>query len=489
MIVVDMIRGMNTKLSRVCRADVFQREERRGFSRPEQLERRIAPAFTGALAGLSATFTGDGADDTLIVTAAGGVLQHNRFSAGDSGFASDTDWDSATAGIQTLPADAASSVAIALGTGTDRVVLGGDGHAARLKAAFTVTNTGADGDTLEVNDAAGTDGLSLTAAATGITGAPINVALAGDGFGKITVRTGAGGDTLALSGFIAALTVIEAGAGNDAVSTTGVNSPLQIDGGAGSDSLQGGVLVDVIHGGPGNDSIFGRAGNDQLFGDEGLDTFTWNPGDNNDTIDGGTGMDLLVFNGAAIAEKFQLFANGTNFFLTRDIASVTMETRGVEQLELALLAGADTVTMSDLSATAMRAVRINVAAFGGGGDGSLDTLQFNGGDADDDLRLSATAAGVRVKGLGAVVDAAGFESTDQLNLNGGLGFDNVFASSAALGQLMVSLTAELSSNAPAPFHLAVPASYEAGKTPSALAAGNLYGKGAVLSNDLVGADA
>src|SRR6185369_12817689 len=106
----------------------------------EHLESRIAPAYTGALAGTAATLTGDGASDTLIITAVGGFLSHNRFAAGDPGFASAFDFDSTTAGVQMLAADPASTLAIDLGTGTDIVLLGGDHHAAKLKASFTVTN-------------------------------------------------------------------------------------------------------------------------------------------------------------------------------------------------------------------------------------------------------------------------------------------------------------------------------------------------------------
>src|SRR4051812_47303542 len=92
----------------------------------EALESRIAPAFLGGVNGTTATFTGDGASDTIAVTAINGFLAHNRFAAGDAGFASAFDFDSTTAGVQMLAADAANSITIDLGTGTDTVILGGD---------------------------------------------------------------------------------------------------------------------------------------------------------------------------------------------------------------------------------------------------------------------------------------------------------------------------------------------------------------------------
>jgi hypothetical protein len=56
-------------------------------------------AYTGAVSGSTATFTGDAASDVLLVGAnAAGLLTHNA-----AGFNSATDFDSAAAGDQTLP--------------------------------------------------------------------------------------------------------------------------------------------------------------------------------------------------------------------------------------------------------------------------------------------------------------------------------------------------------------------------------------------------
>ena len=37
----------------------------------------------------------------------------------------------------------------------------------------------------------------------------------------------------------------------------------------------------------------------------GDDTFVWNPGDDNDTIEGQAGVDTLLFNGANVERKHQ----------------------------------------------------------------------------------------------------------------------------------------------------------------------------------------
>jgi len=456
------------------------------------LENRIAPAYVATLTGNAVVLAGDTASDTLIISAVNGFLKHNRFTAKDAGFASDFDFDSATAGVQMLAADPASSVAINLGTGTDAVILGGNQLASALKATFAINNTGADGDTLEINSAAETANQTLdlsnnglgTIVLTGLGGA---ISITGDGFGKFTLRTGKGNDQVSHGGALATLTVIETGAGNDSV-TGSATTPLQIDGGAGSDTLRGGSQIDVIHGGPGNDDISGRQSNDILFGDDGLDTFTFNPGDSSDTIDGGAGTDHLVFNGANIAENIALFAVGTHFRVTRDVANITTDTVSVEQLDLATLSGADTVTVSDLSGTNLKVARINFFGQGNVGDGQVDILKINGTDFDDDLRVNSTATGVEVKGLGAAIQLNNFEATDQLQVNGQLGLDNVFASSAALAKLAVTLTGETASNAKTPVGFSTPASYDAGKSPASIAAGNLFGGNGVVSNDLVVAD-
>ncbi len=433
------------------------------FTRIERLESRIAPAYAATLVGAAATLTGDLGSDTLIITAVGGLLSHNRFDTGDFGFASATDFDTATPGVQTLAAAAGSSVAIILGAGTDTVVLGGDQRATQLQASFSVTNTGADGDVLEVNDAAGTAAVNLVIDATTISGFGFTLTRAGESFGTLRIRTGAG---------------------NDTVLGTTAGVALDIDGGPGSDTLTGGTFGDVIRGGVGNDAIVGRQGSDLLFGDEGLDTFVWNPGDGSDTIDGGAGTDLLTFNGSNATEAITFSALNGHFRLFRNIANITMDSVAVEQLELNAFGGADALTSGDLATTSLRAVRIDLAL-----DGALDSLTLNGSDLDDHLRVDSIATGVKISGFGPSIELSGFDATDQLTVNGGLGVDNVFGSSAALAKLVVTLSGETASNAPGGVAFATPATYDAGKSPASVVSGNLFGKGAVVSNDLVVADA
>ena len=82
--------------------------------------------------------------------------------------------------------------------------------------------------------------------------------------------------------------------------------PTTIDGGDGNDTLSGGSGAELLLGGNGNDTIDGNRGNDVAFMGAGDDTFVWDPGDNSDTIEGQDGADTLRFNGANVAERFDL---------------------------------------------------------------------------------------------------------------------------------------------------------------------------------------
>jgi hypothetical protein len=58
--------------------------------------------------------------------------------------------------------------------------------------------------------------------------------------------------------------------------------------------------------------------------------------------------------------------------LFRDVANITMDLNAVERLELNALAGADTITVNDLTGTDLNATDIDLAATGGGGDAQAD---------------------------------------------------------------------------------------------------------------------
>lgn len=70
---------------------------------------------------------------------------------------------------------------------------------------------------------------------------------------------------------------------------------LNVDLGAGNDTMWGSALNDVLKGGPGDDTIIGRGGNDTIDGGDGRDRLTGSDGD--DTITGGAGIDSLFGDG------------------------------------------------------------------------------------------------------------------------------------------------------------------------------------------------
>ena len=83
---------------------------------------------------------------------------------------------------------------------------------------------------------------------------------------------------------------------------------------------------------------------------------SWDPGDGNDTIEGQDGVDSMLFNGANIAENFDVSANGRRVRFTRNIANIVMDLNDVEDIDVNALGGDDNVVVNDLSGTAMRTV-------------------------------------------------------------------------------------------------------------------------------------
>ena len=67
--------------------------------------------------------------------------------------------------------------------------------------------------------------------------------------------------------------------------------------------------------------------------------FVWNQGDGSGIVDGQSGSDTLVFNGASGGERFDISANGAQATLFRDAGSITMRLAGVERIDLATLGG------------------------------------------------------------------------------------------------------------------------------------------------------
>ena len=312
-------------------------------------------------------------------------------------------------------------------------------------------------DTIAVNDLSGTDmtfvDLNLGASGGGGDTADDIVIVNGTDHADAIQIVGADADFV-VTGLAALVSVhnsetsdqlmVNARGGDDNVSATALPAAtvsLNIDGGNGNDSIFGGSGADKLFGGDGNDFIEGNQGNDTATLGAGDDIFFWNPGDGSDTVEGQGGFDALLFNGANINERIDISANGTRALLSRDIAGITMDLNGIEQIDLNALGGADTITVNDLSGTGVSQVHLNLTGVIGEhtDDDEVDTIIVNGTLAADAVAITGSKAAVTVTGLAAAVTIITPEGNDQLVINTQAGADSVNASSLVAGLIGLQL--------------------------------------------------
>ena len=233
---------------------------------------------------------------------------------------------------------------------------------------------------------------------------------------------------------------VEAGLGNDLVRIDESNGvftdkiPTILDGGPGNDILAGGSGAETLIGGSGDDRIDGNKGNDRAFMGAGDDTFVWDPGDGSDTVEGQDGNDTMLFNGAAAAEHVDLSANGNRLRFFRDVAGITMDTAGVEQVDFNALGGADVVTVHDLTGTDVKHVNVDESnpAGSGTGDGQPDQVIVEGTAGNDRITAAGRDGNAQVSGLSTIVTVSGAEpANDTLTIDGLDGKDNISASALA----------------------------------------------------------
>ena len=299
-------------------------------------------------------------------------------------------------------------------------------------------------DTVTVNDLTGTDVKQVAIDLAGTPGsgqgdgAADSVTVNGTG-GNDHITVASSGASVVVNGLAAQVTiagaepdkdslVVNGAAGNDTINASALTAGqinLTINGDAGDD---------VITGSQGDDQVIGGQGSDTALLGAGNDTFIWNPGDGSDTVDGQAGNDTLQFNGAAIAEKIDVSANGGHARLTRDIGTVTMDLNGVEHIDVNALGGADTINVHDLSGTDVTVVNIDLesAPGSGVGDSAPDKITIDGTAGNDVIQIVGDASGVTIFGLAATVHITGFAAaTDQLVINGLAGDDVITASGLA----------------------------------------------------------
>ena len=172
-------------------------------------------------------------------------------------------------------------------------------------------------DTITVNDLSGTGvtqvDIDLAGSAGGGDGQADSVVVNGTGGDDaINISSGTGG--ISVTGLPAAVSItnseatdqltVNGLAGNDTINASSLAA------GTISLTLNGGSGNDLLIGSQGGDTVIGGTGNDTALLGAGDDTFVWNPGDGSDTVEGQAGIDTLKFNGANIAEKIDISANG-----------------------------------------------------------------------------------------------------------------------------------------------------------------------------------
>jgi len=235
---------------------------------------------------------------------------------------------------------------------------------------------------------------------------------------------------------------VRARGGDDVVRIDEVNGtftnaiPTTIDGGRGNDNLAGGTGAEKLLGGKGDDSVDGNRGDDAAVLGPGDDTFVWDPGDGSDTIEGESGIDTMLFNGANAAEQVTLTANGNRLTFFRDPVAITMDTAGVEIVDFRALGGADTVTVNDLTGTDVTDVSVDLAGTPNGatGDGAIDRVIVNATNGVDTIDVSGDAAGLKVVGLAATTRILHQEpASDRLEINTLDGADTVTSAGLAAG--------------------------------------------------------
>ena len=313
-------------------------------------------------------------------------------------------------------------------------------------------------DTVAVGDLTGTDVKTVNTDLAGTLGGA-----AGDGQAdSVTVDGTNGNDAINVSGDASAVAVaglsawvaiqqqepndeldVNGLAGNDAIDASGLAAGvvgLSLDGGAGDDTIAGGKGVETLRGGDGNDTIDGNGGNDLAFLGAGDDSFVWDPGDGSDTVEGQDGTDTMIFNGAGGPEQIDLSANGNRLKLFRTQGNVTMDTAGVELVDVNALGGADLVTVNDLTDTDVENVTVDLAGTLGGatGDGQADRVVVNGTNGDDTIRVFGDATEVVAKGLDPTIAILHPEAAnDRLEINTLAGSDTVDSAGLAAGAIQL----------------------------------------------------
>ena len=309
-----------------------------------------------------------------------------------------------------------------VGGNGDDTINGNEGDDTILfSAGGTDTINGGDGfDRILVTGSGAGNVISVSQTAITVDGQTENLTITG-GIELFEVDALGGNDNITVT--LATIAGhVDAGEGTDVVIGTASAAALHIDGGDGNDDITGGAGDDVVDAGNGNDLVRGGLGADQLNGGDGADVFFWSLGDGSDVVTGGgDGADRLEFTGDGAANIIDLAATPGHATVT--LGAATVDTTGVENLQINALGGDDTITVGDLSTSNVTSVGVDTGA-------GSDDLIVNGRTTADILAVSApSATTLKIQGLAYDLNASNVSLPDDLIVNGGQGDDEIKAAS------------------------------------------------------------
>ncbi len=366
---------------------------------------------SAAAVGNDVTVSGDGADDSVVLSCAGGNL------------------DVAGVVIAGGPIACAlvDSIAVVAGAGNDTVVVQGIA-AGEFTALDDVTLDGGDGfDIARVEGSADEELFTLRPSELAAGGGAVDligaetVAVHIVAIEALELYAAEGDDTL-LGGDLSAATglaalLVDGGADDDLVDLSTLVGPVAtVQGGAGDDTLTGSTGADTISGGPGADLVTAGAGDDLTL---------WRIGDGPDTLLGGVGDDRHVVTAGDAGESFvvELRQEGTpaeSIRISRNGLRVS-DLLQFEDLDIDTGLGVDGVLIREsFSAFTFGAITVT-------GSADPDSVTVRGtGDAD---RYVARSDGgvTTVERQGAASYILKMSETEELNVRGRGGNDVVNA--------------------------------------------------------------
>jgi hypothetical protein len=201
---------------------------------------------------------------------------------------------------------------------------------------------------------------------------------------------------------------VTGGDGANVITLTGVTAAaytalgkVDIAAGAGNDQIFGSEKVDEMHGGPGDDQIIGddnpQNTRDLFEGEAGNDLLIWRAGEDDDTMNGGDGADVVQVQGAPLPEAFTVKPSATagrvifDRLATPGPGPFNLDIGTTETLDLNANAGDDAVEIEN-------------------GIGTLIKVDANLGDGNDSIEADNDSADL-IDGA-AGTDTAEADATD-----------------------------------------------------------------------------